>query len=264
MISLPKALWAYRQFVVSSVINDLRTRFARSKLGALWMILQPLAMVAIYALVLSEVLGAKLPGIDNKFAYAIYLVSGILCWSLFVDIVTRCLTVFVDNESLLKKMVFPRICLPLIVVGSALVNNVLLLLAAVLVFALLGHMPVSGFLWLPLLIGLTTAFALGLGLLLGILNVFVRDVGQVMQVVLQLWFWMTPIVYTISILPEGFAGLVQRNPLFPLVQAYQNVLVYDRAPDYSSLGWLALLSLILLAVTFVLFRRSSHEMVDVL
>ena len=99
------------------------------------MILQPLAMVAIYALVLSEVLGAKLPGIDNKFAYAIYLVSGILCWSLFVDIVTRCLTVFVDNESLLKKMVFPRICLPLIVVGSALVNNVLLLLAAVLVAA---------------------------------------------------------------------------------------------------------------------------------
>ena len=118
------------------------------------MILQPLAMVAIYALVLSEVLGAKLPGINNKFAYAIYLVSGILCWSLFVDIVTRCLTVFVDNESLLKKMVFPRICLPLIVVGSALVNNVLLLLAAVLVFALLGHMPVSGFLWLPLLIGI--------------------------------------------------------------------------------------------------------------
>src|SRR3546814_8435240 len=126
------AIWAYRQFIVSSVVNDLRTRFARSKLGALWMILQPLAMVAIYALVLSEVLGAKLPGIDNKFAYALYLVSGILCWSLFVDVVSRCLTVFVENESLLTKLVFPRACLPLIMLGSELVNNTLLFFVAIL------------------------------------------------------------------------------------------------------------------------------------
>lgn len=258
------AIWAYRQFIVSSIVNDLRTRFARSKLGALWMILQPLAMVAIYALVLSEVLGAKLPGIDNKFAYALYLVSGILCWSLFVDVVSRCLTVFVENESLLKKMVFPRACLPLIVVGSALVNNILLFFAAILVFALLGHMPAAGFLWLPLLVALTTVFSLGLGLLLGTLNVFVRDVGQVMQVILQLWFWLTPIVYTLSILPESFGRVVRWNPLFPLVEAYQNVLVFDLAPNFSSLGWLAVVSAVLLAMAFILFRRSSHEMVDVL
>lgn len=264
MTSMFRALWSYRQFVVSSVVNDLRSRFMRSKMGALWMILQPLAMVAIYALVLSEVLGAKLPGIENKFGYAIYLVSGILCWSLFVDIVSRCLTVFVDNESLLKKMVFPRTCLPLIVVGSALVNNVLLLVAAVLVFALLGHMPVAGLLWLPFLIGLTAVFALGLGLILGTLNVFVRDVGQVMQVVLQLWFWMTPIVYMLSILPEGFGRLVRWNPLYPLVQAYQNVLVFGTAPDFTSLAQLAGVSAGLLTLGLVLFRRSSPEMVDVL
>src|SRR3546814_3161091 len=125
-------------------------------------------------------------------------------------------------------------------------------------------MPAAGFLWLPLLVVLTTVYSLGLGLLLGTLNVFVRDVGQVMQVLLQLWFWLTSIVYTLSILPESFGRVVRWNPLFPLVEAYQNVLVFDLAPNFSSLGWLAVASAVLLALAFVLFRRSSHEMVDVL
>lgn len=264
MTSLPQALWAYRHFILSSVVNDLRARFIRSKFGAAWMILQPLAMVSIYAIVLSTVLGAKLPGIDNKFAYAVYLVAGILCWSLFAEIVTRCLTVFVDNANLLQKIVFPRACLPLIVVGSSLVNSLLLLLAAIVVFAVLGHFPTTGLLWLPLLMLLTTMFALGLGLLLGTLNVFVRDIGQVMQVVLQLLFWMTPIVYMTSILPKEFASVVAANPLVPLVTAYQDVLVFGRSPDLMALAWMAVLSVALLLIALVVFRRSSHEMVDVL
>lgn len=264
MNALLKALWAYRSFILSSIINDLRSRFARSKLGAAWMILQPLAMVTIYAVVLSEVLGAKLPGIDNKFAYAIYLVAGILCWSLFSEIVTRCLTIFVDNGNLLKKIVFPRVCLPLIVAGSSLVNNLLLLAAAILVFVLLGHLPTTGWLWLIVLIPLTTALALGLGLLLGTLNVFVRDVGQVMQVVMQLWFWLTPIVYMPQILPDGFRQALALNPLVPLVGAYQRTLVLGQDPDVHGLAWIALASVALLALALVVFRRSSPEMVDVL
>lgn len=264
MTPLTRALWTYRHFILSSIANDMRGRFTRSKLGATWMILQPLAMVAMYAIVLSEVLGAKLPGIENKFAYAIYLVAGILCWSLFSEIVTRCLTVFVDNANLLQKIVFPRACLPLIVAGSALVNNLFLLLAAIIVFVLLGHMPTIGLLWLPLLMLLMTTFALGLGLLLGTLNVFFRDIGQVMQVVLQLWFWVTPIIYMKSILPKDFARVVDFNPLVPLVTAYQDVLVFGRTPDIGSLGWTALLSGTLMLLALVVFRRSSHEMVDVL
>lgn len=264
MTPLTRALWTYRHFILSSIANDMRGRFTRSKLGATWMILQPLAMVAMYAIVLSEVLGAKLPGIENKFAYAIYLVAGILCWSLFSEIVTRCLTVFVDNANLLQKIVFPRACLPLIVAGSSLVNNLFLLLAAIIVFVLLGHMPTIGLLWLPLLMLLMTTFALGLGLLLGTLNVFFRDIGQVMQVVLQLWFWVTPIIYMKSILPKDFARVVDFNPLVPLVTAYQDVLVFGRTPDIGSLGWTALLSGTLMLLALVVFRRSSHEMVDVL
>src|SRR5690606_35077483 len=118
-----QSLWRYRHFVLSSIRNELVTRFARSKLGGLWMVISPLAQVAIYALILSNLLAARLPGIENKYAYAIYLMAGLLAWTLFSDIITRCLTLFVDQGNLLKKMSFPRITLPAIAVGSSLLNN---------------------------------------------------------------------------------------------------------------------------------------------
>ena len=264
MKTLAGALWDYRHFVVSSIANELRSRFARSKLGAAWMLLQPLAMVIIYALVLSEVMGARLPGIGNKFGYAIYLLSGMLFWTLFTEIVTRCMTVFVDNASLLKKVLFPRASLPVIVAGSSVVNNLLLCVAAAGIFALLGHVPLAGLAWLPLLVLVTTTLALGLGLLLGTLNVFVRDVGQVMQVLLQLWFWFTPIVYMPSILPAQFARIARLNPLVPLVEAYHDTLMFNRAPSLGALAVSAAMGLLLLACATFLFRRAAPEMVDVL
>ena len=117
-----------RYFILSSIKTELRVKFIRSRLGGLWMILNPLAQVLIFAFVLSAVLSAKLPGIGNRYAYAIYLMAGILGWSLFAEIVNRCLTLFIDNGNILKKLVFPKIALPLIVTGSALVNNALLFL----------------------------------------------------------------------------------------------------------------------------------------
>ena len=119
-------LYRYRYFILSSIRTELRAKFARSSLGGLWMILHPLAQVAIYALILSAVLSSKLPGIDNRYAYAIYLMAGILGWSVFAEIFSRSLNVFVDNGNLLKKMMFPKMALPLTVVGSALLNMAIL------------------------------------------------------------------------------------------------------------------------------------------
>ncbi|HEY5308132.1 MAG TPA: ABC transporter permease, partial [Casimicrobiaceae bacterium] len=137
--------WRYRHFILSSIRAEIRARFIRSKLGGLWMIVHPLAQAAIFALVLSEIMSAKLPGMANdRSAYALYLLSGLLGWSLFSELVNRCLTLFIDNGNLLKKIQFPRICLPIIVAGSALLNNVLLLLAIILVFAFFGRFPGAG------------------------------------------------------------------------------------------------------------------------
>ncbi len=163
--------WRYRYFILSSIKTELRVKFIRSQLGGLWMILNPLAQVLIFAFVLSAVLSAKLPGIANRYAYAIYLMAGILAWSLFIEIVNRCLTLFIDNGNILKKLVFPRIALPLIVTGSASVNNALLLVAILMIFAILGHLPGTALIWLPVVMVINVALALGLGLALGVLNV---------------------------------------------------------------------------------------------
>lgn len=262
MLSLLIPVWRYRGFISSSIINDMKLRVTRSRLGSLWIILQPLAQALIYAVVLSNVLAAKMPGIDNKYSFAIYLLSGMLCWSMFSEIVQRCLTVFIDNTSLLKKMQFPRICLPVIVVGSALVNNLVLLAVVMLIVPLLGIVPTVYLLWIPALLTITIALASGIGLLLGTLNVFSRDVGQVMAVALQFWFWLTPIAYPATIVPAGFEPVLAANPVTALVSAYHSVILYGRTPDLHSLAYPLLLSAAFLAVSLVVFRRASPEMVD--
>ena len=256
------AAWLYRFFIISSIKTELRTKFIRSRLGGLWMILNPLAQVLIFAFILSAVLSAKLQGIDNQYAYAIYLMSGTLGWSLFAEIVNRCLTLFIDNGNILKKLVFPKIALPLIVTGSALVNNVLLFSAILAIFGALGHWPGIALVWLPALMVITIALALGLGLALGALNVFIRDIGQVVPVVMQFLFWFTPIVYTVNIIPEQYRDWLVLNPLIPIVTGYQDVLLYNRAPNWAGLGEVAILAAILLAFSLLLFRKASPEMVD--
>ncbi|MEB1530133.1 ABC transporter permease [Xanthomonas sp. WHRI 7945] len=259
-----RSVWAYRYFILSSIRNDLRMRFVRSKLGALWMIIHPLMQVLIFATILSEVLAAKLPGVNNKYAYALYLMSGTLCWSMFTETISRCVSLFVENGNLMKKLAFPRICLPLIAGGAMLVNNLLLLVAIFVVFAVLGHFPGAQTVWLLPLILLTLWFAMAIGLLLGVFNVFVRDIGQVVPVVLQALFWLTPIVYSINILPAAVQELFRLNPLYPLVTSYQRVLLYDQAPVWRDLLPMALSTVVLAFASLVVFRRASQEMVDAL
>ncbi|TCD11303.1 ABC transporter permease [Oricola cellulosilytica] len=258
------ALWRFRYFVLASVVGELRGRYARSKLGLLWSVLHPLAQAAIFALVLAEVLGAKLAGIEDKAAYPIYLLSGLAAWTLFSEILNRCLTVFVDYSGTLKKIAFPRICLPVIVFGGALLNHVLLLAAIAIVFLFFGHPPGVAWLALPLGVLLIALFAFGLGVILGIFNVFSRDVGQVMTVILQLWFWLTPIVYPRNIVPEHLLWALEINPMVALVGIYQDALLLNRWPDPVSLFGPMATALVLFGLAFVLFRRASPELVDVL
>jgi lipopolysaccharide transport system permease protein len=262
MFGMLSGAWRYRFFISSSIRTELRTKFVRSRLGGLWMILNPLAQVLIFAFVLSSVLSSKLPGITNRYAYAIYLMAGTLGWSLFMEIVNRCLTLFIDNANILKKLAFPRIALPFIVVGSALVNNFLLFLAILVIFGILGHVPGTALLALPVIMAITVALALGFGLGLGVLNVFMRDVGQVVPVVMQFLYWFTPVVYSANIIPEQYRSLLMFNPLVPIVTAYHDILLYDTIPAPGPLGGVVLLAAVLMIVSLVLFRKASAEMVD--
>ncbi|MDT8322079.1 MAG: ABC transporter permease [Xanthomonadales bacterium] len=259
-----KALWRYRHFVLSSVRNEYRGRFARSAFGGLWAFLNPLAEVAIYALILSNVLAARFDGIDNKYSFAIYLTSGILAWSLFANVVNRSLNLFIASGELIKKVHFPKVVLPATVVGVAIVDNLLLALAIAGVFTLLGHVPGLYVLWLPVLMGITLAFAISIGLILGILNVFIRDIGQVVPIALQFGFWLTPIVYPPHIIPESWRHWLMLNPMVPIVEAYHSVLAFGRPPELAPVLVVAASALFLLGLAFLMFMRASEEMADAL
>jgi lipopolysaccharide transport system permease protein len=260
---LMKAAWRYRAFVRTSVTGEFRARLARSRLGTTWIIIQPIAQVVLVATVLSSVMSARVPGVASRFGYVIYLLSGMLCWNLFAEIVQRSLTVFVDQAHLLKKMQFPRITLPLVVVVSSLVSNLALTGITLIALPVLDIAPSLSWLWLPVLIAITVAFAAGLGLLLGTLNVFARDVAQVTTVLLQFWFWVTPVVYPPEIVPAALRASLWINPLAALVDAYHRVLMHGTSPAASL--WLpALAACVLLGASWVVFRRAAPELVDAL
>lgn len=259
-----RSLWKYRYFILSSIRGELKGRFARSYLGGFWFILHPLAQSLIFSIVLAEVMQARIPNMDNSAAYPIYLLSGMAAWGLFAEILNRSMTVFIEQSSALKKIAFPRLCLPVIVWGGAIINHLLLLLAIAVIFLFFGHFPGTAWIYVPIGIALISALAFGLGVFLGILNVFARDVGQVMIVVMQLWFWLTPIVYVKNVMPEKVQAYINLNPMTGLVAIYQDALLLNHAPDFSSLIPSVTVAAVAVIVSFILFRRASPELVDAL
>lgn len=259
------ALWRYRHFILASIKGELRGRYARSRLGAAWFVLNPLAQAVIFSLVLGQVLAARLPETNISGAYPIYLLAGTAAWGLFSEILNRSVNIFVEQASVLKKIAFPRLCLPVIVWGSAILNHTLLLAAVMVIFAIFfSHFPGWTIVLIPVGAALISILAFGLGVLLGVVNVFSRDIAQAMGVVMQLWFWLTPIVYPRSIIPDGYRFLVDLNPISHLVILYQDALLYNQAPDPLRLLYPLALGLIAVLVSFAVFRRASSEMVDAL
>lgn len=259
-----KELWKYKYFIISSIKTDFLTRFSRSKLGALWLIINPLAQVLMYALVLSYALKAKLPGIDNQFAYAIYLISGMMAWALFSDIIMSILNCFVGNANIIKKLNFPKLCLPLISCGSSVLTNVILVCVSIVIFIFLSANLGFGLIYIPLLASLLVFLAFSIGFLCGVINVFLRDMGQLVGILLQFGFWFTPIVYSISMIPPKYQYLMYFNPLACIIEGYHSVILYNKAPDFSLLIYPFVLASLLLAFGGFVYSRASGDMADAL
>ena len=257
-----KALWNYRGFVLGTVRREFQSKYRNSMLGVAWVILNPLAMILVYTVVFSQVMRAKLPGVDTTFAYSIYLCAGILSWGFFAEIVNRSQTMFLDNANLLKKLSFPRICLPIIVVLSATLNFSIVFGLFTFFLLITGNFPGPAYLGIfPLLI-ILVLFGLGLGVTLGVLNVFFRDIGQLFSVFLQFWFWLTPVVYPVSAIPRTFQSIINWNPMTSIIQGFQVILVEQQWPDWGALAITLGAAILLSLVGISLFRKHSGEMVD--
>jgi lipopolysaccharide transport system permease protein len=256
------ALWAYRGFIFESVKRDFQGQYTNTALGAAWTIIRPLSMVFVYTVIFSQVMQAKLPGVTSQFAYSVYLCAGVLTWGLFVDTVSKVQNVFIEKANLLKKINFPGLCLPVILLANATVNFAIVFSLFTIFLIIMGEFPGVVYVSLIPLLLLQTAFSFGLGVTLGVLNVFFRDVGQFFTVVLQFWFWLTPVVYPLSILPLELQNVIQYNPMTMLVTCYQQVLVSGQWPQWQTLWPVAVAALALCALALRLFRQHAGEMVD--
>jgi len=261
-VGMLRSMWGYRGFISGSVKREFQSRYRNSLLGAAWTVLNPLAMIVVYTVIFSQVMRARLPGVDSGFAYSIYLCAGVLTWGLFAEIVSRAQNVFLEHANLIKKISFPRICLPVIVVFNAGLNFAIIFGLFVLFLLLSGSFPGVSFVAVfPVLI-IQVAFAIGLGIIVGVLNVFFRDVGQFFGVLLQFWFWLTPVVYPISILPASILPYFNLNPMVPMVTAYQDIFVHGKWPNWDSLVFPAVLAALFCVIGISMFRKRVGEIVD--
>ena len=254
--------WEFRGFILASVKRDFVSRYLGTQLGFFWAVAQPLAMILIYTLVFAAIMKPALPGHESKFAYSIYLCAGILIWQLFSDLLSRSVGVFVHNAGLLKKVNLPKLALPIIVALSGLSNFAVILILFIGFLLAVGSFPAGAILAMVPVLALIVALALGLGVLLGTVNVFYRDIEQTMAMLLQFWFWLTPIVYPGRLLPGLLADVLAWNPMWPIVDFAQTIFLEDRVPDWSLLIYPTVVATVLLGLGLVAFRKLSGEIVD--
>jgi lipopolysaccharide transport system permease protein len=262
MLNILKSLWVYRGFILGSVKREFQSKYRNSLLGAAWTVINPLAMIVVYTVIFSKLMHSKLPGIDSTFAYSIYLCAGVLTWGLFAEIVSRAQNTFLENANLLKKLSFPRLCLPVIVVANAVLNFSIVFALFSIFLVISGNFPGLVYLALLPVLAILVAFSIGLGISLGVLNVFFRDIGQFFGIVIQFWFWLTPIVYPATILPESVRSIMSYNPMANLIGAFQAILVNQQWPAWQGLIPVTLLAIAMCALGMRLFRKHAGEMVD--
>ena len=264
-MALPLGLdrtWSYRRFIFGSVMQELRSRYAGSLFGILWALLQPLSLILIYSVIFSSIMQPGLPAEGRAFAYTVYLCSGLLLWMFFVELLTRSTGIFVQNGGLLKKVNFPRLTLPIIALLSALLNYAIIMGVFLVLLIVAGFLPGSAALHALPVVAITAGFAIGLGLACATINVYYRDIEQFIAIVTQLWFWLTPIVYPASIVPERFHVFLDSNPMVPMVEAMHGIFVAGTAPDASSLVFPAIIALVSLMLGAWVYFRLGSDMTD--
>ena len=254
--------WGVREYIVASVKRDFVSRYLGTQLGFFWAIAQPLAMILIYTVVFAEIMRPVLPGHASPFAYSIYLCAGMIVWLLFSELLSRSVGIFVGNANLLKKVSLPKFALPIIVALSGLTNFGVIFALFLGFLVIIGSFPGAAVLAIVPVLVIVIAFALGLGVLLGTINVFYRDVGQVAGLLLNFWFWLNPIVYPARAVPDWLASTLQWNPMWPLVSFAQTLFLDGKIPDWGPLAYPAGVALVLVALGLHAFRALSGEIVD--
>jgi lipopolysaccharide transport system permease protein len=258
------SFWRYRKFIWESAWRDLRHRYAGSSMGFLWNVVHPLFQILLFTIVFSQVMRAAIPGISSTFGFAIYLCSGLVPWIGFNEVMTSCTNSFVQNANYLKKLGIPEQIFVAQSAGSSLLSLGISMVLLVGVCCVLGHYPAWCWTALPFILILFHGFAFGLGLFLGVMNTFFRDISQILGMFMQIWFWMTPIVYVESTLPVLIKDKLYLNPAYYFIQAFHEVIVNKSWPSTTSITVMLCLALSTPVLGFLVLRGCRSEIRDVL
>lgn len=264
-------LWSYRELIRNLVLRDLRTRYKGSALGYLWTQLAPLGMMLVYVIVFSVLLPS---GIAQ---FPVFIIVALLPWNYTAEAVMIGTRSVIDNAALIKKVYFPREVLPLVSVFSSLTNFVLSLPMMFAVMALvqltaMGRLNLAWSLaYLPVLVIIHTVMLAGIAMLLGAVAVFFRDIVHLVGIIVNIWFFLTPVIYPLSNFGDGLAVRVLRwlNPMASLTEFYREAL-YGAAvavgkiptpgvPALSSVLRVGVTALVFLAVGYWIFERTSGK-----
>jgi lipopolysaccharide transport system permease protein len=260
----PQTLWRNRKLIRSMVRRDILARYRGSFGGALWTFLNPLLLMATYAFVFGAVLKTRFGADATGTGYVLYFLAGMLPWLAFSEAVGRSPYVILEHRNFVKKLVFPLETLPPNLVISGLVTEVFGLAIFIIGLLAIRHaLPVS-IVWLPALLIPQLLLTAGICWFLAALGIFLRDLGQIMGFVLTLWFFLTPICYSESILPEGAKKLLVWNPVYHLVSGYRSIFLEGRAPDLQHLAILWIASAAIAVCGHAWFHRLRRSFADVI
>ena len=261
-----RELFSYRELIENLIIRDLKVRYKNSALGFLWSLLNPLLLMMVFTLVFTVMLpNYAIP------KFPVFVLCALLPWSFFNASIASATNSIVHNQHLIKKVYFPREILPISIVLSNLVNF-LLALPVLFLFMIVSHVPLTIWLiYLPLIMIVQVAFTIGVALILATVNVFYRDTSVIMDVVMQAWFFLTPVFYPVDLLPEwgtllGVALPIRRlayilNPMASIIASYRSVLYGftdgspPAAPAFDFFSRTMLTSFIVLVIGYAVIAR---------
>jgi lipopolysaccharide transport system permease protein len=253
-------LWTSRQLLSLWLKFNIKARYTQTILGILWIILLPLATSIVVAIAFTQIMrfnafGANVPAVA-------FIMSGIVPFSLFQTGVLQTTQAAIANMTIINKVYFPREILIINRVGEAIVDFGFAFLALLVVDALVGIWPTWRLVWLILPLVILIAFVLALGFFFSVWSAFVRDIPQLIGVLMQLLFYLTPIIYPFEIVPEGLRFLVLLNPVTPIVQSFRDIVVLQQPPDIVSLYYPMVISFALLVPGYSYFKSRQGTLSD--
>ena len=250
MIKHFKELYDYRQMIFSLVKKELRGRYKGSVLGFLWTFINPLLQLVVYTLVFSIIMRT---GIEKFY---LYLFIGLVPWMFFSGSMTGGAACIINQKDMVKKIYFPREVMPISYVLSGFVNMLLTFIVVILVILVSGiGVNLKVWIFLPVIMIVEFVMALGGALLTSALTVYFRDLEYILGILTMAWMYMTPVVYTMDMVPEWLRPIFNLNPMTPVINAYRDILYYKQMPELSTLIQGFVLGIIVIIVGYIVFNK---------